>query len=143
MNYVTKMYHTIIIKKYQYNYDTISIIFEYKYRQINTNKYSILTNKNSLIKSLNNAKYELHELLNKLYSEKGTFKYKLCAYTKAIKNNSLNTYTIKILSNYFLANNNLNNSVKIINSLFHEYFPKSIDIHQSTRICILLKIKDY
>ena len=101
MNYVTKMNHTIIIKKYQYNYDTISTIFEYKYRQINTNKYSILTNKNSLIKSLNNAKYELHELLNKLYSEKGTFKYKLCAYTKAIKNNSLNTYTIKILSNYF------------------------------------------
>ena len=26
-----------------------------KYRQINTNKYSILVNKNSLIKSLNNA----------------------------------------------------------------------------------------
>ena len=107
MNYVTKIYHTIIMKKYQYNYDTISIIFEYKYRQINTNKYSILTNKNSLIKSLNNAKYELHELLNKLYSEKGTFKYKLCAYIKAIKKNSLNTYTIKISSNYFLANNNL------------------------------------
>ena len=37
-----------------------------KYRQTNTNKYSI--NKNSLIKSLNNAKYELNELLNKLYS---------------------------------------------------------------------------
>ena len=70
MNYVTRIYHTIIMKKYQYNYDTISIIFEYKYRQINTNKYSILTNKNSLTKSLNNAKYELHELLNKLYSEK-------------------------------------------------------------------------
>ena len=76
-----------------------------KYRQTNTNKYSI--NKNSLIKSLNNAKYELNELLNKLYSEKGTFKYKLCAYIKAIKKNSLNTYTIKISSNYFLANDNL------------------------------------
>ena len=54
-----------------------------KYRQTNTNKYSI--NKNSLIKSLNNAKYELNELLNKLYSEKGTYKYKRCAYIKAIK----------------------------------------------------------
>ena len=48
-----------------------------KYRQINTNKYSILINKHSLIKSLNNAKYELNELLNKLCSIKGTFKCKL------------------------------------------------------------------
>ena len=78
-----------------------------KYRQINTNKYSILINKHSLIKSLNNAKYELNELLNKLCSIKGTFKCKLWAYIKAIKKNSLNTYTIKISSNYFLANNNL------------------------------------
>ena len=112
-----------------------------KYRQINTNKYSILINKKS--KSLNNAKYELNELLNKLYSEKETFKYKLCAYIQAIKKNFLNTYTIKISSKYVLANNNLNNSEKVINSLFHEYVPKSIDIHQSTIICILLKIKDY
>ena len=113
------------------------------YRQINTNKYSILKNKKSLIKSLNNGKYELNELLDKLYSEKGTFKYKLCAYIKAIKKNSLNTYTIKISSNYFLANNNLKNSEKVINSLFHEYFPKSLDVYQSRMICILLKIKDY
>ena len=28
MNYVTKKYHTIIIKKYQYNYDIISILLE-------------------------------------------------------------------------------------------------------------------
>ena len=70
-------------------------------------------------------------------------KYNLCAYMKAIEKNSLNTYTIKIPSNYFLANNNLNNSEKVISRLFHEYFPKSIDIHQSTIICILLKIKDY
>ena len=74
-----------------------------KYRQINTNKYSILINKNSLIKSLNNAKYELNELLNKLYSEKGTFKYKLCAYIKAIKKNVLNTYKIKISSKHFFS----------------------------------------
>ena len=113
------------------------------YRQINTNKYSILKNKKSLIKSLNNGKYELNELLDKLYSEKGTFKYKLCAYIKAIKQNLLNTYTIKISSKYFLANNNLNNSEKVINSLFHGYFPNLIDIPQSTIICILLKIKDY
>ena len=71
------------------------------YRQINTNKYSILKNKKSLIKSLNNGKYELNELLDKLYSEKGTFKYKLCAYINAIKQNLLNTYTIKISSNIF------------------------------------------
>ena len=58
-----------------------------KYRQLNTNKYSILINKNSLIKSLNNAKYELNELLNNLYKEKGMFKYKLCVYIKAIKKN--------------------------------------------------------
>ena len=114
-----------------------------KYRQLNTNKYSILINKNSLIKSLNNAKYELNPLLNNLYKEKGTFKYKLCVYIKAIKKNSLNTYTIKISSNYFLANNNLKNSEKVINSLFHEYFPKSLDVYQSRIICILLKIKDY
>ena len=60
-----------------------------KYRQINTNKYSILINKNSLIKSI-------------------TFKYKLCAYIKAIKKNVLITYKIKISSKHFLANNNLN-----------------------------------
>ena len=30
------------------------------YRQIRTNKYSILINKKSLIKSLNNGKYELY-----------------------------------------------------------------------------------
>ena len=71
------------------------------YRQISTNKYSILINKKSLIKSLNNGKYELNELLDKPYSEKGTFKYKLCAYIKAIKNNLLNAYTIKISSKYF------------------------------------------
>ena len=53
-----------------------SIILKVKYRQLNTNKYSILINKSSLIKSLNNAKYELNGLLNNLYNEKGTFKYK-------------------------------------------------------------------
>ena len=82
MNYVTKKYHTIIIK----NINIIMTPYQLssnKYRQTNTNKYSI--NKNSLIKSLNNAKYELNELLNKLYSEKGTFKYKIFAYIKAIK----------------------------------------------------------
>ena len=65
MNYVTKKYHTIIIK----NINIIMTPYQLssnKYRQTNTNKYSI--NKNSLIKSLNNAKYELNELLNKLYS---------------------------------------------------------------------------
>ena len=80
-----------------------------EYRQSNTNKYSMLISKNSLIKSLNNAKYELNELLNNLYNEKGMFKYKLCVYIKAIKKNSLNTYTIKVSLNYLLANNNLNN----------------------------------
>ena len=50
----------IIMTSYQFCWN--------KYRQINTKKYSILINKNSLIKSLNNAKYELNELLNKLYS---------------------------------------------------------------------------
>ena len=74
--------------------------------KLNINKYSILIKKNSLIKSLNNAEYELNELLNNLYNEKGTFKYKLCVSIKEIKKNSLNTYTIKISSNYFLANNN-------------------------------------
>ena len=74
--------------------------------KLSINKYSILIKKNSLIKSLNNAEYELNELLNNLYNEKGTFKYKLCVYIKEIKKNSLNTYTIKISSNYFLANNN-------------------------------------
>ena len=67
--------------------------------KLNINKYSILIKKNSLIKSLNNAEYELNELLNNLYNEKGTFKYKLCVYITEIKKNSLNTYTIKISSN--------------------------------------------
>ena len=57
--------------------------------------------------------------------------------------NELKQIKEKLSSKYFLANNNLNNSEKVINSLFHEYVPKSIDIHQSTIICILLKIKDY
>ena len=65
-----------------------SIILKVKYRQLNTNKYLILINKSSLIKSLNNAKYELNGLLNNLYNEKGTFKYKHCVYIKAIKKNS-------------------------------------------------------
>ena len=43
---------------------------------------------------------------------------------------------------YFLANNNLNKLEKVINSLFYEYFPKSLEIYQSKIICILLKIKD-
>ena len=51
-----------------------------KYKQINSHKYSTLINKNSLIKSLNNTKYELTELLNNLYKEKETYKYKLCTY---------------------------------------------------------------